>query len=86
LAALRIYASELEDEKAAVVASRRYLALANDRYKLGIDSYLNVIVAQTSLLNNERTSTNLQYQQAVATINFIKALGGSWTTQQAAEH
>jgi multidrug efflux pump len=85
LAALRIYASELEDEKAAVVASRRYLALANDRYKLGIDSYLNVIVAQTSLLNNERTSTNLQYQQAVATINFIKALGGSWTTQQAAE-
>jgi len=26
--------------------------LATDRYKLGIDPYLNVITAQTSLLSN----------------------------------
>jgi NodT family efflux transporter outer membrane factor (OMF) lipoprotein len=81
LAALRVYATEIDDEKAAVTSSTRYLALATDRYKLGIDSYLNVITAQTSLLNNERAVASLEYEQIIATVQLIKALGGGWSIE-----
>lgn len=78
LSALRLRSQELQEQDAAVKSSQRYLTLANDRYRLGIDSYLNVITAQTTLLNNQRTAVNLRAQQLIATIQLIKALGGGW--------
>ena len=72
----------LEDQDAAVKSSQRYLALANDRYKLGIDSYLNIILAQATLLGNQRTAVNLRLQQMLASVQLIKALGGGWDTSQ----
>src|SRR5205814_6048891 len=82
LSALRLLAQELEQQDAAVNSSRRYLTLAQDRYKLGIDSFLNVIIAQTSLLNNQRTAVNVRLQQVSATVQLIKALGGGWDASQ----
>ncbi|HTD88232.1 MAG TPA: efflux transporter outer membrane subunit [Candidatus Binatia bacterium] len=82
LSALRLLAQELEQQDAAVNSSQRYLTLANDRYKLGIDSFLNVIIAQTSLLNNQRTAVNLRLQQMTASVQLIKALGGGWDNSQ----
>jgi len=58
------------------------LALANDRYKLGLDSYLNVITAQTLLLSNQMTALNLRMQQMETSIQLIKALGGSWSSSR----
>jgi outer membrane protein TolC len=78
LASLRILNSEIQDENAAVDASRRYMTLASDRYKFGIDSYLNVITAQTTLLANQRTAVNLQFEQLTASIQLVKAIGGHW--------
>ena len=52
--------------------------MATERYKSGIDSYLNVITAQTTLLSNQRTAVNLQMQQMTASVELIKALGGGW--------
>jgi outer membrane protein TolC len=56
--------------------------LANERYKSGIDSYLNVITAQTTLLTNQRTAVNLRMQQMTASVELIKALGGGWNSSQ----
>jgi len=78
LASLRILSQELQQQDAAVASSQRYLDLANDRYKLGIDSYLNVITAQTTLLGNQRTALNLRMEQMTASVQLIKALGGGW--------
>ena len=78
LSTLRILSQELQEEDAAVSSSQRYLTLAEDRYKLGIDSYLNVITAQTTLLSNQRTALNLRMQQMTASVQLIKALGGGW--------
>ncbi len=78
LSTLRILAQELKEQDEAVAASQRYLALANDRYRLGIDSYLNVINAQTTLLNNQRTAMNLRMAQMTANVQLIKAVGGGW--------
>jgi multidrug efflux pump len=78
LASLRILSQELQQQNAAVASSQRYLDLANTRYRLGVDSYLNVIVAQTTLLSNQRTALNLQMEQMTANVQLINALGGGW--------
>ena len=82
LAALRILSRELEQQEAAVKSSERNLTLAADRYKSGIDSYLNVITAQTTLLINQRTTLNLRMQELTASVELIKALGGGWNASQ----
>lgn len=78
LAALRILSQELDQQNAAVSSAQRALTLSNERYKSGIDSYLNVITAQATLLNNQRTAVNLEMQQMTASVELIKALGGGW--------
>jgi len=45
-----------KQQRAAVALSQGYLTLANDRYETGVDSYLNVITAQTGLLSNQQTA------------------------------
>jgi NodT family efflux transporter outer membrane factor (OMF) lipoprotein len=82
LAALRLLGAEIQDQRVATQASQRYLTLASDRYKLGIDSYLNVIVAQTSFLGNQRTTAALEFEEITATVQLIKALGGGWDAAQ----
>jgi len=84
LAALRILSKELDQQSAAVAASQRYLNLAVARYKLGVDSYLNVITAQTTLLGNQRTGLTLQMEQMTDSVQLINALGGGWDAKYAA--
>ena len=78
LSTLRILSLELQQQNAAVQSSQRYLTLAKERCKSGIDIYLNVIAAQTALLNSQRTALNLTMQQSTASVQLIKALGGGW--------
>jgi len=82
LAALRILSKEIEQQVVAINSSQRYLNIAMDRYKLGIDPYLNVISAQTTLLGNQQTLVNLQQQQITASVQLVEALGGGWTRPQ----
>jgi NodT family efflux transporter outer membrane factor (OMF) lipoprotein len=82
LAALRILSLEIQQQDAAVKSAQRNLTVATDRYKLGIDPYLNVITAQTSLLSNQQTAVNLRMQQMTASVQLIEALGGGWDTSQ----
>ena len=63
-------------------AAEQTLTLATDRYKLGIDPYLNVITAQTAFLSNQQTAVNLRMQQMTASVQLIEALGGGWDTSQ----
>ena len=82
LASLRILSVEIQHQNAGVKSAERNLALATDRYKLGIDPYLNVITAQTSLLSNQETAVTLRIQQMTASTGLIEALGGSWDASQ----
>jgi NodT family efflux transporter outer membrane factor (OMF) lipoprotein len=82
LASLRILSVEIEHQDAAVKAAERSLALATDRYRLGIDPYLNVITAQTTLLSNQQTAVTLRIQQITASTGLIEALGGGWDASQ----
>jgi NodT family efflux transporter outer membrane factor (OMF) lipoprotein len=82
LALLRILSVEIRYQDKAVKSAERSLALAKDRYRLGIDPYLNVITAQSSLLSNQGTAVNLRIQQMTASVGLIEALGGGWDASQ----
>jgi|ERR1700733_1775349 NodT family efflux transporter outer membrane factor (OMF) lipoprotein len=82
LAALRILSVEVAQQDTAVTSAQRNLTLAIDRYRLGIDPYLNVITAQTSLLSNQQTATSLRTQQITASVQLVEALGGGWNASQ----
>lgn len=78
LSTLRIISQEIQQQDTAVKSAERNLSLATDRYRLGIDPYLNVITAQTTLLINQQTAVTLHEQQMTATVQLIEALGGGW--------
>src|SRR5260221_4120267 len=78
LAALRILDGEAQSTADAVAKADQALANAMNRYKGGLVSYLDVVFAQTALLANQRTATQIGGQRMVATVVLIKALGGGW--------
>ena len=82
LAMLRILSSEIQQQDKAVSAAQQTLTLATDRYRLGIDPYLNVITAQTALLTNQESAVTLRIQQMTASGGLIEALGGGWDASQ----
>jgi NodT family efflux transporter outer membrane factor (OMF) lipoprotein len=82
IAALRILEHEVQQQDAAIRSSQENLSLATDRYKAGIDIYLNILTAQTTLLSNQRTALNLRMEQMVDSVKLIEALGGGWNASQ----
>jgi NodT family efflux transporter outer membrane factor (OMF) lipoprotein len=82
LAALRVLSAEIEQQNVAIKSAQRYLTDATNRWKLGLDPYLDVISAQTALLSNQQTLVNLQMEQITDSVQLIEALGGGWDKTQ----
>jgi multidrug efflux system outer membrane protein len=78
LAAQQLLASQLNAQRAALAAARHTLEIANNRYKAGVVTYLEVATAQNVELTNERSSIQLEGQRLNAQVSLIKALGGDW--------
>ena len=82
LSSIRILSIEIAQQDTAVGSAQRNLKIALDRYKLGIDPYLNVITAQTTLFSNQQTDVNLRIQQITASVQLVEAIGGGWDASQ----
>jgi len=78
LAALRILEQETQQQARAVVSAQESLQLFTNRYKGGVDTYLQVITAQTAALANERNQVDIQRRRMDASVLLVKALGGGW--------
>src|SRR3984957_4231225 len=78
VAALRILENETQQQQQAVASSQESLQLFTNRYKGGVDTYLQVITAQTIELANERNDIDIQRRRLDASVLLIKALGGGW--------
>ncbi len=78
LAALRILGEEVRVQTEAVNAARQAAMVTINQYKAGTVSYINVLVAQTAELANERTLLEIRSRQLAASVLLIKALGGGW--------
>jgi NodT family efflux transporter outer membrane factor (OMF) lipoprotein len=82
LASLRDLAAEAQSQADAAQAADRALQQENDRYRGGIDTYLNVITEENSALQAKLALTNTQIDQAAAYVHLIEALGGGWDQTQ----
>jgi multidrug efflux system outer membrane protein len=82
LAAQRLLADEWYAENEAVVAAEHALEVANNRYRDGLTTYLDVATAQTTALQQESTAVQLKGARLIAAVNLIKALGCDWQQGQ----
>jgi multidrug efflux system outer membrane protein len=78
LAAIHFLTGQSVAESSAVADARRTVAIAIDQYQGGLVSYLDVVVAQQSLLTNEQSAAQINGSQAMSTVALIRALGGGW--------
>jgi NodT family efflux transporter outer membrane factor (OMF) lipoprotein len=82
LASLRVLSETIAQQNEAVESSARSLQEARVRYQNGVDPYLDVITAQTTLLNDQVTAIDFRMEEMVASVQLIKALGGGWDASQ----
>ena len=78
LAAQNLLATQYGAESDALIAARKQLEVANNRYRDGLITYLDVATAESTELNVEFTTVQIRGQQLVATVCLIKSLGGGW--------
>ena len=82
LVALRVLADEATQQRAATAAAEESERIFDNRYVGGVDTYLQVITAQTSALINERNDIDILRRRMDASVLLIKALGGGWDRSQ----
>jgi NodT family efflux transporter outer membrane factor (OMF) lipoprotein len=82
LAEVRILAQEIPQEEQAVKSAQLYLQLEQARYDTGIDPYVDVLIAQTTLLNDQQTLNGLKVEEMTYAVGLVEALGGGWDTSQ----
>jgi NodT family efflux transporter outer membrane factor (OMF) lipoprotein len=78
LAALRVLEQEALQQRRAVDSAQLSLQLFTNRYKGGVDSYLQVTTAQTVALMNQRNDIDILRRRMSASVLLVKALGGGW--------
>ncbi|GGH05591.1 efflux transporter outer membrane subunit [Silvibacterium dinghuense] len=82
LVSCRMLSEQIQKQQLAVDSAQRYQDIATTRYKSGVDTYLNVLTAQNTLLTNRQSLATLQMNQMVSAVELIAALGGGWDTSQ----
>ena len=78
LANLRILADQTRAQDAAVESAARAAKLSHTQYREGSISYLDVIVAQNSLISARSQVATADQQAGSARVDVFKALGGGW--------
>jgi multidrug efflux system outer membrane protein len=78
LAGLRLLKDQYEAQMRAVEGARQAARLSRLRYKEGLVSYIEVEIADRTMLENQITAYELNGQRIVTTVQLIKALGGGW--------
>jgi outer membrane protein TolC len=73
-------------QQLAVKDAQRSVSVSTNRYKGGVTTYLEVITAQATELSNQRTAADITTRQFSASVQLVKALGGSWDRSQLPQH
>jgi outer membrane protein, multidrug efflux system len=72
-------AAEVKGNRDRVAVAQEYLRLANERFRAGVISYLEVLDAQRQLLSAQLDLNASELNQRLAMVQLYKALGGGWT-------
>jgi NodT family efflux transporter outer membrane factor (OMF) lipoprotein len=82
LAEVRILSKEIQQQQQAVDSAQTYLKLEQARYDTGVDPYVDVLIAQVTVLADQQTLNGLQVQQMTYSVALVEALGGGWDRSQ----
>jgi multidrug efflux system outer membrane protein len=72
-------ADEAREQSAAVAAAQRTEALAMTQYRMGAVTYLDVVTAQTTDLEAQRTGLTIATRRLQASVDLVRSLGGGWS-------
>jgi outer membrane protein TolC len=75
---VRILSQEADIQSRAVDAAQRSLLQANNRYRGGLVSWLEVTFAQSVALANERAAVGILTRRLTASVLLLNGLGGGW--------
>jgi NodT family efflux transporter outer membrane factor (OMF) lipoprotein len=82
LAEGRILSKEIQQEQQAVNSAQTFLKLEQARYETGIDPYIDVLIAQTTVLSDQQALNNLQVEEMTSAVALVESLGGGWDRTQ----
>jgi NodT family efflux transporter outer membrane factor (OMF) lipoprotein len=82
LASVRILSQQLIQQQQAVTSAEEFVTLETARYQTGIDPYIDVVNAQTTLLTDRQAVATLRVQEMTSSVQLIEALGGGWDRSQ----
>lgn len=76
--AVRSLQQQAQSQQQAVDSARAAHGLAEQRYRAGIGNYLDVLTAQSMLLQAEQQLADLQSRQVLSSVRLNQALGGGY--------
>ncbi|HUB96950.1 MAG TPA: efflux transporter outer membrane subunit [Stellaceae bacterium] len=82
LSTLRILEQQASVQDRALQSARLAVQLNLNQYQAGTVSYTNVVVAQTTALNDELTVLGILENRLVASVALVQAVGGGWNTSK----
>jgi NodT family efflux transporter outer membrane factor (OMF) lipoprotein len=82
LAATRNYSQQILREQEAVKSSQQYLEMEMQRYNTGVDPYIDVVTAQTTVLGDQQALNAMQVSEMMSAVELVQALGGGWDLSQ----
>jgi NodT family efflux transporter outer membrane factor (OMF) lipoprotein len=78
IASLRSIDRQEAEQRSTLQAAESAYDLATQRYRAGLGNYLTVLAAQTNVLAQRRTTSDLKARRADTTIQLMQALGGGF--------
>jgi NodT family efflux transporter outer membrane factor (OMF) lipoprotein len=75
----RFLSTRLSESRAALAASEDGYRIANLRYKGGLSTYQNVLLAEELVLTQRRAVADLDSRALTLDVNLVRALGGGFT-------
>ncbi len=78
LSQVRILSKQLVLQRQAEESAKTFVKLEINRYQTGIDPYIDVVTAQTTLLTDQLAVINVRVQEMTGCVQLVKALGGGW--------
>jgi NodT family efflux transporter outer membrane factor (OMF) lipoprotein len=82
LSTVRILSQQIQQQQLATQSAQRFVDIELSRYQIGIDPYIDVVTAQSTLLSDQQTLAALHTQEMTASVQLIEALGGGWDSTQ----
>ena len=82
LVATRNYSQQALQQQEEVKSAQQYLDLEMQRYKTGVDPFVDVTIAQTTLLGAQTSLNTLQVENMLSAVTLVESLGGGWDSSQ----